>query len=231
MCDKPSVKLRISLDNLMFDTDDVYARIGSIKQADADDIHEAIIGIIFELHSKCTIKAGYRLFESNYDQSTKNTLSFGNAFFNTGQVITDQLKKSEQIAVFACTIGPEIEKWAKEKLLNGELLLYYLIDNIASIVTERTADYINKYIGKQMEKQGKKVTNRFSPGYCDWSVSEQHLLFSLLPKNFCDIRLNESALMTPIKSISGIIGIGKQVVKQNYSCENCLKKDCTYRMI
>jgi hypothetical protein len=73
------------------------------------------------------------------------------------------------------------------------------------------------------------ITNRYSPGYCNWSVSEQKLLFSFLPDGFCGIKLNDSALMTPIKSISGIIGIGQNVKMNEYNCNHCGVKDCTYR--
>ena len=82
---------------------------------------------------------------------------------------------------------------------------------------------------EQMSKEGKKITNRFSPGYCGWNVSEQHKLFSLLPGNFCGIRLTESALMDPVKSVSGIIGIGPDVRRMPYTCSLCDMKNCIYR--
>ncbi|MCK7538940.1 MAG: hypothetical protein MZV63_52410 [Marinilabiliales bacterium] len=47
------------------------------------------------------------------------------------------------------------------------------------------------------------ITNRFSPGYCGWDVAEQHKLFSFFKDNFCGITLTESALMNPVKSVSG----------------------------
>ncbi|MHB8579979.1 MAG: vitamin B12 dependent-methionine synthase activation domain-containing protein [Ignavibacteriaceae bacterium] len=80
-----------------------------------------------------------------------------------------------------------------------------------------------------MLKRGMKITNRYSPGYCNWNVSEQHLFFSLLPQNFCGITLTESSLMLPVKSISGIIGIGSNVKYSKYFCDKCGVKDCTYR--
>jgi hypothetical protein len=57
-------------------------------------------------------------------------------------------------------------------------------------------------------------------------VKDQFKLFSLLPENFCGIRLTDSALMIPIKSVSGIIGIGENVERKNYPCEICNMKDC-----
>jgi hypothetical protein len=82
---------------------------------------------------------------------------------------------------------------------------------------------------KTMISCGKKITNRYSPGYCGWDVAEQHKLFRLVPGNFCGIRLTESALMDPIKSISGIIGIGENVKFNKYTCNLCDFKNCRYR--
>ncbi len=74
--------------------------------------------------------------------------------------------------------------------------------------------------------KGLHVTNRYSPGYCGWSVAEQGMLFSFLPKNFCDIRLTESSLMIPLKSVSGIIGIGKELRRKGYKCDFCDIANC-----
>lgn len=69
-----------------------------------------------------------------------------------------------------------------------------------------------------MASEGMVTTNRFNPGYCGWDVTEQHKLFSLMADNYCGIRLTESALMDPVKSGSGFIGIGKSVKRVPYTC-------------
>ncbi|MFZ0283319.1 MAG: vitamin B12 dependent-methionine synthase activation domain-containing protein, partial [Bacteroidales bacterium] len=58
---------------------------------------------------------------------------------------------------------------------------------------------------------------------------EQHKLFQLIPKNYCGISLTPSALMDPMKSISGFIGIGADVRYNAYTCNLCDMKDCIYR--
>jgi hypothetical protein len=52
-----------------------------------------------------------------------------------------------------------------------------------------------------------------------------------MPDNFCGIRLNVSALMDPEKSISGFIGIGKNVRYYPYTCGLCDMQDCIYRKL
>jgi len=74
-----------------------------------------------------------------------------------------------------------------------------------------------------------KMSNRYSPGYCNWNVAEQHKLFKLLPKDFCGVSLTESVLMQPIKSISGFIGVGEKIKYHHYKCKFCTQKQCIYK--
>jgi cobalamin-dependent methionine synthase I len=82
-----------------------------------------------------------------------------------------------------------------------------------------------------MLEENKLITNRYSPGYCDWPVKDQQKLFSFFPEKFCGIRLSESSLMYPIKSLSGMIGIGSLVSYQLYPCDSCKDENCQYRKL
>ncbi|MBA4406531.1 hypothetical protein C0389_04585 [bacterium] len=62
----------------------------------------------------------------------------------------------------------------------------YVYD-VASVAVEAYANLFHDHLAAKMEEIGLKVTNRYSPCYCNWKVDEQHLLFSLLPENFCGI--------------------------------------------
>ena len=48
--------------------------------------------------------------------------------------------------------------------------------------------------------------------------------------NTCGVRLTDSSLMVPIKSVSGIIGIGEKVRKLDYTCGLCDSKKCFKRL-
>ena len=111
----------------------------------------------------------------------------------------------------------------------GDLLKSYVYDVVGSEIVEAAADLMQDELEKAMAVGGRKITNRFSPGYCGWDVVEQHKLFRLIPGNFCGIRLTPSALMDPVKSVSGFIGIGENVKRLPYTCSFCDMKDCLYR--
>ena len=84
----------------------------------------------------------------------------------------------------------------------------------------------NAELEKEFGAKGLGISYPYSPGYCGWKVSDQQILFSLLPNQPCGVSLTASSLMCPIKSVSGVVGIGRQMTRQKYGCELCGKKDC-----
>ncbi|MEG8945936.1 vitamin B12 dependent-methionine synthase activation domain-containing protein [Rosettibacter firmus] len=187
--------------------------------------------VLSDIKKKLNIRAGYKIIDDYKLLDNKEGFFISRTFFKTGKIVTTQLGKIESVAVFILTAGFEIDKWIKELNEKGETLLSYLVDITASEATEKIADVLHDYIKSKMKNFGLNVTNRYSPGYCNWDVSEQQKLFSLLPRNFCGVKLTESSLMIPVKSISGIIGIGKKAKWKNYLCDKCGISDCTYRKI
>jgi len=177
----------------------------------------------------CNIQGGFIIKdELSFNQHTYH-LSVDKIDFNLHKIVYKQVKSSEKIAVFACTAGHEISDWSKKLMAEGDLAMGYIVDVVGSEVVETAVDKIQFMLSEQMTAAGLKISNRFSPGYCSWNVSEQHKLFSLLPDNFCSIKLSNTALMYPIKSVSGIIGIGKNISFNSYTCKTCDMQNCLYR--
>jgi cobalamin-dependent methionine synthase I len=94
---------------------------------------------------------------------------------------------------------------------NNEMLHGYIYHIYGSLAVENAMELIQNNLKFEMAKTGSEISNRYSPGYCRWTVAEQKKLFSLLPPEFCGITLSDSCLMQPIKSISGFIGIGPKI--------------------
>lgn len=143
-----------------------------------------------------------------------------------GAVIARQLRDSEAFAVFVATAGMEFESWRHI----DDPLQAYVADAIGSVVAEKCADRMEAGLQAAIDKLGWKHTNRFSPGYCGWNVAQQQLLFGLFDKpEPCGIRLNASSLMVPVKSVSGIIGLGTAVSRRDYVCALCNLPHCFKR--
>ncbi len=188
-----------------------------------------ISGVLKEAETICIIRAEYKIFDGVHFDNNTRSVTISNQVFNIQKTIYSQLKKSDSIAIFLCTAGEEIGIRSRSAMKDGDLLKGYVYDAVGSEIVETVADLMQNDLEKEILGSGRKITNRFSPGYCGWDVAEQHKLFSFFPYNYCGIRLTPSALMDPVKSISGFIGIGENVKRLPYTCSLCDMKDCIYR--
>lgn len=203
--------------------------LGYKEDEDRGLVTDLIEEILTECHEISNIKAEYRVFNDVGFENETKSITINNVRFQVKKIVFGQLKKSDSVALFLCTAGAEIGRRSKEAMHERDLLKGYIYDVIGSEIVEAAADLMQADLERNMSVTGKKITNRYSPGYCGWDVAEQHNLFALLPENFCDVKLTASALMDPVKSVSGIIGIGENVKSNSYTCRLCDMKDCVYR--
>ena len=149
--------------------------------------------------------------------------------FDMGRIILHQLKGSEAYALFIATAGIEYESYLQRLKNEGDMVRVYIADALGSVIAEKTADMLETCLQESINKLGWHHTNRFSPGYCGWHVSQQQQLFPLFQGHTCGVRLTDSSLMLPIKSVSGIIGLGKEVRRLDYTCGLCNFEKCYKR--
>lgn len=183
----------------------------------SDTLHELLMRIEEEVKPECTF-----LIEEGVIAGPDVIIN--SIALSSGDSINSLLKKSTHFALFAATAGWRFEQMINEVKKEGDPLKIYLLDIIGSWIAEKAGDCMEKYLENEIGKVAH--TNRFSPGYCGWHLSGQGKLFSLMGGNPCGITLSEVFLMTPIKSISGIIGIGKNVSQKIYACDICELETC-----
>ena len=151
--------------------------------------------------------------------------------FHAGGIVAGQLARSTALGVFLCTAGRGIEELARELIAGGDPFTGYVANAMGSLVVDGAMDLLQEEFGARMADRGLRITNRYSPGYCGWHVSEQQRLFQLLPAGYCGVRLTDTSLMQPVKSVSGVIGVGERVRFNDYTCSRCELESCIYRDI
>jgi hypothetical protein len=175
-----------------------------------------------------TPQGGYGNFKA-LPSASKEEIAVEGTCFHSGKIIRNMLKGAEYYAFFAVTAGAGPEELARSLFLEGLYLEGYIVDLIGSALVDSVANQLQDQIRRRAEEMGMRITNRYSPGYCGWKVVEQQKLFGLFPEGFCGITLSHSSLMSPIKSVSGIIGLGPSVPFREYTCEICSMKNCNFR--
>jgi len=208
----------------------MVARLLGIEGENIPEPYTTIINVEMEhIHEYDSMRGGFRIIDNPEIDPENHIFKLDGAEFNAGKQVTNYLENAEKIALFVCTAGHGISQRSKKLMSNRQMLEGYVCDVIGSVLVEEAMTAIHNQLTEELAKNSEKTTNRYSPGYCDWNVHEQHKLFSFFPPGFCGIKLSETALMYPIKSVSGVIGIGKNVKFHKYVCDACSNVNCIYR--
>ena len=145
------------------------------------------------------------------------------------EVVAQLLEKCDKVAVFVLTIGSHLEEMVGQLSDKGLILQATVLDAVGSVAVEKLAEFVWDRIGALASYRGQYISRRFSPGYCDWHVEQQKMLFQLMDGDTAGVQLTEGCLMLPRKSISGIVGIGCHDVEAYNPCKTCDKDDCIGR--
>lgn len=219
----------LSADALKIDKSKIVSAMG-YGQSNGEFLFAGLLDeLLAQAPSHLKIQAGFRIFPRGDAHATGHTIRLQQTDFKTGQLLAARLKKIEAVAIFTASAGATFDAWLHDLFSAGDPASGYIADLIGSEFVEAAADWIEEKIGGIAREAGFGCSNRYSPGYCGWDVAEQHKLFAFLPSDFCDIKLTDAALMQPIKSVSGIIGIGRGMTRKAYHCSLCDLQDCYKR--
>lgn len=141
-------------------------------------------------------------------------------------------------ATVACvTLGAGTPEYISKKMAEGEYYLAALADVYASQYVELLAEKWLEMRKVEQKSRGFFPTLRFSPGYGDFALSNQKKIIKIL--NIEDkIKVNESFLLEPEKTITFILGWSRKPQKNNYpdfsqnpcpgggNCAFCQTKAC-----
>ncbi len=223
------LQFRFGFEQVRPTADEVETVLGYDAGRCPPPVREAIGNVLASSGRIWSIEGGCVLHDPVAVATAARRLSIAGVTFEVGAILSAQLSRAEAIAVFLCTAGPGIEELSRRRMAAGDQLGGYVADTVGSLVVERAVDAMQDQLEAQQRARGLRITNRYSPGHCGWNVTEQQKLFRLLPYGFCGVSLTESSLMRPLKSVSGVIGIGGTVCRSPYTCELCEMDECLYR--
>ncbi|MBA7713657.1 hypothetical protein ES703_122663 [subsurface metagenome] len=119
-------------------------------------------------------------------------------------------KDAEKVAICICTIGPELEQEVKELMEKNEMTRALILDALGSEAAEEVAIQSDRILAEKAREMNLWPSKRFSPGYAKWEIKEQRFIFRILPAADIEVRLTESCMMVPRKSVSYRINFYKE---------------------
>jgi hypothetical protein len=146
--------------------------------------------------------------------------------------LSKTLSDCNEIVCYVATLGSAVEGEINRLLDEKHLAEAYILDAMASLAADNMVAMFHRRMESEYKSRDKQVTLCFSPGYCDWPITDQKKLFSIFDSNVLEVELTDSCFMQPRKSISGVFGITSydSNPKEQYNpCSECSRHSCSAR--
>lgn len=165
------------------------------------------VGFTSEEIEKCkqellkVIEYKYAYVKVPIDLSIENYVNLDFVSFNSKNLYKN-LSGCKEAYVFSVTVGIGVDRLLSRLNLLSQSK-HFITDALSSAAVESFCDYVNEMLAKN------KITKpRFSPGYGDLPLEIQPDILKVLSADkTLGITLNESLFMTPVKSITAIMGV------------------------
>jgi hypothetical protein len=153
-----------------------------------------------------------------------------------GGPVASVVAGASHLAIGVCTAGPAISQRITEHQRNGKRLRAMFLDDIGSWAVDQVRQQLCRTIEADATGRGWRASASLSPGESEWSVAEQSVIFSLLRSgtDAIGVVLTESLVMTPIKSLSLIVGLGPGPlgIEGASNCDFCtIRERCNHRRL
>ena len=139
------------------------------------------------------------------------------------RVLRVNLEPVHRVFPFVATCGTELDEWSSSI---DDMLQSYLADTIKEMALRSAIRALSEHL-QQRFRPGRM--SRMNPGSLgDWPIYEQRKLFALLgdPEGAIGVRLTDSLIMVPLKSVSGIWFATEADFA---SCQLCPREKCPGR--
>lgn len=151
------------------------------------------------------------------------TLANGTRF--TSRDLAAHVQGCEEVLLLGATLGSRVDA-AIRRLALGSVAEGAAAQAVAAALIESYCDEVQA----KFDTGGLAQRPRFSPGYGDWDLAEQRLLFPVLNcAKLIGLTLTEGCMMAPSKSVTAVIGLSEDVQCVWNKCMTCGNINCPYR--
>ena len=113
-----------------------------------------------------------------------------------------------EIALIAATAGGDIIGEIQKAAAGDQLTRGVVFDAVASETVDAALDWITAYLRQVLRRENKAPRRgRFSAGYGDFTLTNQKRIYELLELQRLGVRINESFILIPEKSVTAVVGI------------------------
>lgn len=200
-------------------------------RAPSERIHGLLDAWIPEAMRCAAPRADYLILPVREKDGRRLRLQAADELVEFRGAIGEFLGVAEWIVVFVATAGSQITARAAELVAAGEDVPGMIVNAVGSERAEAAETAVIEQVRARAAPHGFLPTLPYSPGYCGMALTEQRTLFSLFGGTAAGVSLSLHCLMQPIKSVSGLIGLGPAAAVQadGSPCDRCELRNCNMR--
>jgi hypothetical protein len=147
-----------------------------------------------------------------------------------GPLIASQLAGASEVIVALCTVGNGLSPLISERF-QADPVGAMALEGLAAAAAEALGEAACQYFDATAAAEGLRTSIPINPGMIGWPLDEgQRQLFALIDGAEVGVTLDASFLMRPLKSLSLIMGLGRDLDRSGQSCDFCtMRETCSYR--
>ena len=142
------------------------------------------------------------------------------------------MKDATEALVSVGSIGPRLDRMARQLQQGGDWLAYYLLDAAGVAALGRVGQAVRAFAEAEARRRGWGLTPSLGPGSLDgWPLEDQRRLCGLLDLGVIGVHLSDSSVLIPFKSASALIGIGPALTARRAGsvCRFCQHRATCWR--
>jgi len=149
-----------------------------------------------------------------------------------GSRISSLWEGSRALGIALYTLGPELEDHVTALIQKGEQMEALNLDIAGTIALGLVGYQVQHMACGRLSAEGVEAGPWLNPGYIDWPLTDQRLIFSLLPAGSIGVELNDSCMMVPKKSVTICAGLGVSGSEAAFNrCRHCGVAKCQFRRV
>ena len=197
---------------------DTLKQLLRIKEGNA--MEKDLVGFTAEAETIARPKALYRVVY--FDTHDDNQVVIDGISLKS-HILKINIQEAHRVFPFVATCGTEIEAWSQS---HDDVLKRFWAESIKGLALRAVFGFLDNHLKEQYDLG---QTARMTPGSLqDWPIQEQRPLFTILGEltSQIGVEINESMLMSPVYSVSGIL-FPTEVKYEN--CQLCPREKCPGR--
>lgn len=202
--------------NLNLDVEEIKKRVHVENADEMDEIQSLVDAAQPLIKAKAAYKVWY-IEEKLEDGIVLDGIRL------TSRVLRKNLDEVQRVFLYVLTIGDDLEK---EVRAYEDLLEQFRLDTVGTVALNDVRKHLEDHLCARF---GLEQMSYMSPGSLDdWPITEQRHVFSILGdvEAAIGVRLNDTLLMIPRKSLSGVYFPTEVPF---FSCQLCRRKGCPSR--